>query len=239
MMIAKVVLLIILSFLIGACTMLVIGIKNKDLFENKERWIKFLVYLFIVNTVIFTIQYHSLIRYLSIVIILMGFTELIYAWKKEELKPQLLINSLFVFSLIGGSFIAFAFCIAADKQLLLYLFVFLFDGFSQITGQLFGKRKLSQRISPNKSIEGATGGFISILITSFFVSGEEYQTGNACIICIPLLIGLFALSGDLLASYYKRKCSVKDYSKLIPGHGGILDRFDSFIFSGAIFWLIS
>lgn len=238
-MITKVALLITLSFLTGGCAMLMMGIKNKDLFENKERWVKFFVYLLIVNAVVFTIQYHSMIRYLSVVIVLMGFSELIYVWRKEELKPQLLINSLFVFLLIGSLFIAFAFCMEADKQLLLYLFVFLFDGFSQVTGQLFGKRKLSQRISPNKSIEGATGGFISILITSFFVSGEVYQTRNAYMICIPLLIGLFALSGDLLASYYKRKCSVKDYSNLIPGHGGILDRFDSFIFSGAIFWLIS
>jgi phosphatidate cytidylyltransferase len=103
---------------------------------------------------------------------------------------------------------------------------------------LVGKHKLSPRISPHKTIEGACGGFISVLLASFFIVAEPFNNNLAAIVLLPLLIGLLALSGDLLASYFKRLCHVKDYSKLIPAHGGVLDRFDSFIFSGAVYWFL-
>lgn len=237
-MISKVISLITFSFLVGGCGLLISGIKNKDLRQNKNRWIKFVVYLLLVNFIVFSIQVQHLIRYLSMMIILIGLSELVYNWKKEKNSTIFLVCSLFIFSIIGSLFIGFSYYMPVNKQLLMYVFVFLFDGFSQVSGQLFGKHKLAPTISPNKSIEGATGGFISIIIVSYFISADVYKTDYVSLSFVPILIGLFALAGDLLASYYKRKCCVKDYSNLIPGHGGILDRFDSFIFSGALFWLL-
>ncbi len=237
-MISKALLLIITCFIIGACAIILNGIKNKDLLENKQRWIKFLVYLGIVHLIVLTICYHSLIRYISILLITMGLIELFYVWKKSGQRSIFLFMSLFFFLTLGIFFIEFSFWENTSKQLLVYLFVFIFDGFSQVTGQLIGKHKLSPKISPNKTIEGTIGGFVSILITSIFIGPEVYGNNPVAIILIPLLIGSLSLSGDLLASYFKRLCNVKDYSNLIPAHGGILDRFDSFIFSGALYWFI-
>lgn len=237
-MITKVFILIIVSFIIGGVAIILNGIKNKDLMKNKERWIKFFVYLTIVHLIVLAICYHSMIRYLSPLLIGIGLIEVFYAWKKSGQQTLLLFMSLFFFLIVAILFMEFSFCGDPSKQLLVYLFVFIFDGFSQITGQLFGKHKLSPKISPNKTIEGTCGGFISVLLTSFFIGSELSNNDLISIILIPLVIGLLALLGDLLASYFKRLCNVKDYSNLIPAHGGILDRFDSFIFSGAMYWFL-
>jgi phosphatidate cytidylyltransferase len=237
-MITKVFLLIITSFVIGGCAIILKGIKSKDLLKNKERWIKYFLYLGIVHLIILAICYHDLIRYISPLLIGGGLIEVFYAWKKSGQRTIILFMSLFFFLMVSIFFIGFSFCGDTPKQLRVYLFVFLFDGFSQITGQLMGKRKLSPKISPNKTVEGACGGFISVLLASFFIGGELFNNNFISIVLLPLLIGLLALSGDLLASYFKRLCNVKDYSNLIPAHGGVLDRFDSFIFSGAVYWFI-
>jgi phosphatidate cytidylyltransferase len=237
-MITKAFLLIIISFIIGGGAIILKGIKSNDLLKNKERWIKYFIYLGIVQLIILAICYHDLIRYISPILVGAGLMEVFYAWKKSGQRPIILFMSLFFFLIVSVFFIGFSFCGDMPKQLLVYLFVFLFDGFSQITGQLVGKHKLSPKISPNKTIEGACGGFISVLLASFFIGTEPFNNNLVSIVFLPLLIGLLALSGDLLASYFKRLCHVKDYSKLIPAHGGVLDRFDSFIFSGAVYWFI-
>lgn len=79
-------------------------------------------------------------------------------------------------------------------------------------------------------MEGLIGGFAIALVTAFLV----WNT-----LLTPIIICVGALAGDLLASYYKRKCGVKDYSNLIPGHGGVLDRFDSLIFACVVTWLLT
>lgn len=227
-----------INFFIGGCVLIVNGLKNKDLGNNRERWVKFVVYVFIVHLVLLSICYHSMIRYVCILIIGMGTTELFNAWKNSKLSPIQLVTSFCVYGIIGMFFFRFSFRGNVHEQLRLYLFVFLFDGFSQIIGQLIGKHKLSPNISPNKTIEGTCGGFISVLIVSLLMCRTGVQSDHVAVVFIPLLIGLFALAGDLLASYYKRLCHIKDFSNLIPAHGGMLDRFDSFIFSGAFYCLL-
>ncbi|OPJ61803.1 phosphatidate cytidylyltransferase [Clostridium oryzae] len=110
------------------------------------------------------------------------------------------------------------------------------DTFAYYIGKNFGKRKLSPKISPNKTLEGSIGGCIgSALLTVIF--GAVIQANITYI--MPLyhyaILGLIAsfLSefGDLVASSMKRYAGIKDFSNLIPGHGGILDRFDSILYS--------
>ncbi|WP_408954518.1 phosphatidate cytidylyltransferase [Natroniella sp. ANB-PHB2] len=98
-------------------------------------------------------------------------------------------------------------------------------------GMNFGKHRLAPRISPNKTIEGAVGGLIgSIIMTIIFgryFLNFTYLTG----ILLGGLIGLVAQLGDLAVSVFKRDAEIKDSGELIPGHGGILDRLDSLLFS--------
>src|SRR5690606_29409379 len=127
--------------------------------------------------------------------------------------------------------------VALERVLYVYTIVFTFDGFAQISGQLFGKKKVLPKISPDKTIAGVIGGYVMGLATGLFAMQWLNMSGYA-IWFSPLFICTAAFVGDALASWYKRRCNLKDYSKLIPGHGGVLDRFDSLIFAGAVFWLV-
>jgi phosphatidate cytidylyltransferase len=106
------------------------------------------------------------------------------------------------------------------------------------SGKFFGKHKLSPRVSPKKTIEGSVGGLIGATIFTgiFGIIIQRYTnimpTYNYFI--IGALCGIFGQLGDLVASSIKRYAGIKDYSNLIPGHGGILDRFDSIIFSATV-----
>ena len=96
-----------------------------------------------------------------------------------------------------------------------------------VFGVSFGKHRLFERISPKKSWEGAIGGFATTIGAAFLVHYvfPQLELGNWII--ISLIITFFGIYGDLIESLFKRSVNVKDSGKIMPGHGGILDRFDS------------
>lgn len=110
------------------------------------------------------------------------------------------------------------------------------DTFAYLTGRMFGKHKLCPGLSPKKTVEGAIGGALGATIVAgiYGLILPHYTSYNERVVWACLLIGLLGgiLSqlGDLLASGIKRDKGIKDYGALIPGHGGIMDRFDSVIF---------
>lgn len=119
------------------------------------------------------------------------------------------------------------------------------DTFAYFTGVLFGKHKMTPKLSPKKSIEGAFGGIIGAAILGaaygFFISKKLTVISNPILVfSIASAIGAFlSIVGDLAASAIKRNYKIKDYGKLIPGHGGILDRYDSIIFTAPlVFWVV-
>lgn len=123
-----------------------------------------------------------------------------------------------------------------DTLGLVYILLTLFtiwatDSGAYFIGKAIGKRKLWPEISPNKTIEGFFGGVLSALIVGvlFYVfSSLDYSLWR--MLLISLIIAIFGQLGDLVQSAYKRHYGVKDSGKLLPGHGGILDRLDSLIF---------
>jgi len=106
------------------------------------------------------------------------------------------------------------------------------DTFALLCGKFMGKHKLCEKISPNKTIEGAVGGSIlgTIIATTFYIFAINSSANILILIVTTLLLSIIGQIGDLFFSSIKRTYNVKDFSNLIPGHGGILDRFDSFIF---------
>ncbi|MFV0540172.1 MAG: phosphatidate cytidylyltransferase [Aestuariibaculum sp.] len=110
------------------------------------------------------------------------------------------------------------------------------DVFQYLSGKFFGKRQISPKISPNKTIEGLLGGlFFTLLLSNilaFLLPVSSFLTVSA----IGLVIGLLGFLGDMLVSYLKREAKVKDTGSLIPGHGGLLDRMDSLIFNAPLFY---
>ena len=114
-------------------------------------------------------------------------------------------------------------------EVILYLFAltWTFDTFAYIFGVKFGKHKILPSISPKKSWEGFIGGLIFTTILAIFIFGENINK----ILMYSVLIPISATLGDFIESYYKRKAMAKDSGNLIPGHGGMLDRMDSFLIS--------
>ncbi|PAB61234.1 phosphatidate cytidylyltransferase [Anaeromicrobium sediminis] len=117
---------------------------------------------------------------------------------------------------------------------LIFIVAWATDTCAYFTGYLFGKNKLCPDISPKKTIEGAIGGIfgsvlVSVIYSYYFI--PKYVIHFAIIGLIGSILGQI---GDLVASMFKRYCGIKDYGKIMPGHGGILDRFDSILFTAPL-----
>lgn len=112
------------------------------------------------------------------------------------------------------------------------------DTAAYYSGKYLGKKKLCPKVSPKKTIAGAIGGFIGSIIGCgiFGFIVKPYIPGIDIIhyFLIGAICGIMAQFGDLVASSIKRYVGIKDYGNLIPGHGGILDRFDSILFNGMV-----
>lgn len=105
-------------------------------------------------------------------------------------------------------------------------------------GRSFGRTQLT-RISPKKTVEGAVGGLIcSIAAAVGFWQVLAWPVGLGASISLGTLVFFASLFGDLIESVMKRDAGLKDASNLIPGHGGLLDRFDSYLFTGAIVYFV-
>lgn len=125
---------------------------------------------------------------------------------------------------------------------LLYLLIATFatDTFAYFGGTFFGKTKLIERISPKKTVEGAVIGYVSSVILSitfghFFLRTE---LGYKLIVVLSLLIPILSQVGDLAFSLVKRHFNLKDFGSVFPGHGGVLDRIDSFLFTLLTFSMV-
>lgn len=112
-----------------------------------------------------------------------------------------------------------------------FLMIWTNDTFAYMTGRFFGKRPLAPNISPNKTIEGLLGGVLFLMLLAYNLHLIFPQHTQAFWIGFGLLIGATSNIGDLFESWLKRRRGVKDSGAIMPGHGGVLDRLDSFIFS--------
>ena len=128
---------------------------------------------------------------------------------------------------------------------LIFLCSWVCDTCAYCVGKLIGKHKMAPILSPKKSIEGAVGGVVgtgllTILYGNIFKDAMGIGPRSILVLAIICMIGaLISMVGDLTASAIKRNYDVKDYGTLIPGHGGILDRFDSVIFTAPIIYFLA
>ncbi|WP_251422150.1 phosphatidate cytidylyltransferase [Veillonella agrestimuris] len=104
------------------------------------------------------------------------------------------------------------------------------DTFAYFAGRAFGKHRIVPNISPNKTLEGFIGGFIGCIITGAVYAVITFLPISMGIY-VGIICGILAPLGDLFESKMKRLCNVKDSGVLLPGHGGVLDRFDSLLFT--------
>jgi phosphatidate cytidylyltransferase len=109
------------------------------------------------------------------------------------------------------------------------------DTFAYIIGSLVGKHKFCEKISPKKTWEGLLGGFIITLVAAIIINLYYFKFENTIVLTSVLIVCVSATLGDLFESKIKREAEVKDSGKLIPGHGGILDRIDSLLIAAPTF----
>ncbi len=129
-----------------------------------------------------------------------------------------------------------------NPKILISIFILIWtnDTFAYIVGKSIGRTKLFERISPKKTIEGFFGGVVFAVIASYLIAKYYIQIVEDKIyiwIIIAVIVGTFGTIGDLIESKFKRIAGVKDSGKIMPGHGGVLDRLDSVIFVAPIIFL--
>ena len=131
-------------------------------------------------------------------------------------------NLIFIYNKTSGNILVW----------LPFLTAWFSDTGAYFVGNIFGKTKLAPNISPNKTVEGSIGGLaFSIIASMLFSKFLLAMTPIKDAVLLGIIVGVVAQVGDLSASLLKRYCNTKDFSNIIPGHGGILDRFDSALFS--------
>lgn len=114
--------------------------------------------------------------------------------------------------------------------LVMIVLAWIHDTCAYVVGNVFGKHKLWAEISPHKTWEGALGGLLGTLLSVWFINSLVFYPFSCALICVisVLISGLFVL-GDLFESWLKRMAGLKDSGSIMPGHGGLLDRFDGIL----------
>ena len=124
-------------------------------------------------------------------------------------------------------------------EILISIFIIIWtnDTFAYLVGKSIGKTKLYEKISPKKTLEGFFGGLVFAIISGIIIALYYTKQPLFIWISLALITGIFGTIGDLIESKFKRIAGVKDSGKIMPGHGGILDRLDSIIFASPFIFL--
>jgi phosphatidate cytidylyltransferase len=150
-------------------------------------------------------------------------------------------------SAIGAlSFCLFALCWLREQPLgqwlvfLLFLLIWAADVGAYFSGSLLGRHKLAPRISPNKTWEGVAGGIVLATAAAFLLTSlvDGLAAAPAALLLLSVITTLASVGGDLFVSIHKRTVGIKDTGSLFPGHGGVLDRYDSLL-AGAPFYALT
>lgn len=171
-------------------------------------------------------------------LILLGFLVFIYllfltvfGYDKIHIDSISTLLYGFIYTAVGFAFLVMVRDMAPERYLLIFIAAWCTDTFAYMGGRLFGKRKLCPNLSPKKTVAGAVSGIVGT-VCGFVVFGiitvSLGGSFNFVKYCIFAVLGsVVAQIGDLSASAIKRHYGVKDYGSLFPGHGGVIDRFDS------------
>lgn len=230
-----------LPFNIGVTVLSCLGLKEiMDLFEKEKKIPLVVKMLSFLSTGLVVMCESSIIACVALIILFI-FMPIIFI-KDDEYNY---VEASKIFGVI--MFLGFGFYIlntvrvsSIEEFIYLILITVFTDTFAFIGGKTLGKHKLAKTISPNKTIEGSLiGSMVGTLVPSFvYLFYVNPDINLVALIVITLIISIFGQLGDLLFSSIKRHFKTKDFSNLIPGHGGILDRFDSILIASVVYTII-
>jgi len=236
----KTILFTIVAFILIGAIGMALANKKVNAHTARQRWLKYGMYL-LITTAMSLLIWLKLLIVPAIIIALAGYYELTRTIKNDDRMPA--IKALIVYTIIIFFFMLFALFATSEFQFLLYFQVFTFDAFCQVVGQLAGRNLIAPKVSPSKTFEGLLGGTLFCIVASMLVANDLKIHGDSIGTGLAVLSGLVtsatAFSGDMLASWYKRLAGIKDYSNLLPGQGGFLDRFDSFLVAASCYTILS
>lgn len=158
----------------------------------------------------------------------------------ESETKKLLLTGICAIAIPTISLANLALFCESGMKMIFYIIIIIssFDTFAYFTGKKLGKTKLAPIVSPNKTVEGLLGGLGSVFIISLIMLWAlTPKIGSIAFIVISLMIATLAQIGDLVESAFKRKFNVKDSGNIIPGHGGFMDRLDSYLFAPAFLFV--
>ncbi len=126
-----------------------------------------------------------------------------------------------------------------NPKIIISIFILIWtnDTFAFLVGKSIGKRKLFERISPKKTVEGFVGGLLAAMVMGVIISIFFIDQPKVNWIITAAILSIFGTIGDLVESKFKRVANIKDSGNIMPGHGGILDRLDSIIFAAPFVFL--
>lgn len=200
--------------------------------------IRFISYLLVaafvyLGTDVYSVQY-DLIYKILIVVFLLYFIPVVLI---DDTNRYSITDSLYVLGATVFFGVAYNSMLLISNNSINYLIYLLLvttitDTFAYFTGYFIGQHKLCEKISPNKTIEGAVGGVVigTIISSLFYLYIINSDINIFVLIGISFVLSIVGQIGDLFFSSVKRHYGIKDFSNLIPGHGGVLDRLDSMIF---------
>ncbi len=166
---------------------------------------------------------------------------------KQTMNVDVMSKLFFGTLYVALPFATLAYIQSLGLMILLYLLIIVMftDSFALFVGLRFGKRKLAPVLSPKKSVEGALGGlffavlFATVYAVVFNIFDIELTVLNVLLhVLLGVIISIIAQMGDLIASSFKRSHGIKDFSPIFPGHGGVLDRFDSTLFASMVLGVV-
>lgn len=232
---------------------LITGISQLELyklFEKKEHYTqkKYGIFLGIVLFITSFLVAKGIIPssgyYFTIFLILLMFIIQLYSQRETHFTCVAFTLVALIYVAIPLSTINFiAFAGINENQytyeyvLAMFVMIWANDSGAYIFGSLFGKTKLFEKVSPKKTWEGTIGGFLTVLVAGYILSLWFTELNLIQWFIFGAIVSVFGTYGDLVESHLKRRAGVKDSGRIMPGHGGMLDRFDSTYFAAPMIFL--
>lgn len=228
-------------FEIAAAVLAVLGFRELLKLSNKHNDIPLVVLLLsYLCVVLMTLSNDEFLASICLSTLFI-FTPLIFLdSEKYNFDRAIRLFGMIFFSSLVFFLMCYVRSISLDEFVYIILIALLSDVFAYFVGSLFGKHKLLPNISPNKTIEGSIGGLvISVTVASiYYVYMIDPGVNIPYIIIVTIILSIFGQLGDLVFSSIKRQNGIKDFSNIMPGHGGIFDRFDSIVFISITYIII-
>lgn len=218
---------------IAACILAVLGIKEFLDLPHKNKRPKYIdVIIYALTILLVFMDEKREIYYLLTLLIPM--LAVIYCNDNKKYNADEAFKLIGMVILIGTVF--HTFLVIREKRLMLFIYLFLItmltDTYAHLGGSLIGKHKFAPKISPNKTWEGAVIGgiFGTLCAATFYYIAIDSSANILLLLIVTFFLSCLGQLGDLFFSAVKRNHDIKDFSNIMPGHGGILDRLDSIIF---------